>query len=93
PPRPLDHLSLVALSDVFFPRIYLRAPQIAPAGTITMTTTLHADAATLARQGTRHLLARAQGQRFGGGFFDQVSGIWGEDGALLASSHQTVYFR
>ncbi|NLD67199.1 MAG: thioesterase family protein [Limnobacter sp.] len=93
PPRPLDPLSLVALSDVFFPRTYLRAAQIAPAGTITITTTLHADAAMLARQGTQPVLARAQAQAFGGGFFDQASAIWGEGGAMLASSHQTVYFK
>lgn len=27
------------------------------------------------------------------GFFDQSAEIWSDDGQLLASSHQIVYFR
>jgi len=32
-------------------------------------------------------------QRFGNGYFDQSAEIWGTDGALLATTHQLVYFK
>jgi acyl-CoA thioesterase len=93
PARPLDALSLVALSDNFYPRVYRRLGHAVPAGTISMTTYLHADAAALATQGERPVLAFAWGQQFGGGYFDQSAQIWAEQGGLLASSHQLVYFK
>ncbi|BES70124.1 hypothetical protein RE428_11420 [Marinobacter nanhaiticus D15-8W] len=49
PPRPLDFLSLVAISDCFFPRVYIRRQERMPAGTVSMTTYFHADSDTLAR--------------------------------------------
>lgn len=93
PPRPLDFLSLMALSDVFFPRVFLRRQTPMPAGTVSITTHFHADADSLARQGGRHVLAVARGQRFHNGYFDQTSELWGDDGMLLASSSQVVYFK
>jgi acyl-CoA thioesterase len=93
PPRPLDALALAALADVFYPRIFRRRQRFTPAGTVSMTTCFHADAAALAAQGARPVLARAQGQRFVGGFFDQAAALWGDDGQLLASSQQVVYYR
>jgi len=93
PPRPLDFLSLAALCDAFFPRIFVRRPKWVPAGTVALTTYFHADAALLAAQGTRPVLGVARGLHFGKGFFDQSAEIWSADGALLASSHQAVYFK
>ncbi len=93
PARPLDALSLVALSDNFYPRVFRRLGRALPAGTISMTTYLHADAAALAAQGDRPVLGCAWGQQFGGGYFDQSAQIWAEQGGLLASSHQLVYFK
>ena len=93
PPRPLDFLSLMALSDVFFPRIFLRQQQMCPAGTVSMTTHFHADAATLADNGCRPILAKAQGQCFSRNYFDQRAELWRDDGVLLASSSQMVYFK
>ncbi len=93
PQRPLDFLSLMALSDVFFPRIFLRQQQMCPAGTVSMTTHFHADAATLADNGCRPILAKAQGQCFSRNYFDQRAELWRDDGVLLASSSQMVYFK
>jgi acyl-CoA thioesterase len=93
PPRTLDALSLAAIADVFYPRVFRRRARFAPAGTVSISTYFHADAATLAAQGSRPVLAVAQGQRFVNGFFDQSAQLWGDDGQLLASSLQIVYFK
>ena len=60
---------------------------------MSITTYFHGDAATLAAQGDRPVLACAHGRRFAQGFFDQTAEVWGDDGHLLASSHQVVYFK
>ena len=93
PPRPLDFASLAAISDVFFPRLFLRRPKWVPVGTVSLTTFFHADAAMLAAQGERAVLGTARSNRFGAGYFDQSAELWGDDGALLATSHQVVYYK
>lgn len=93
PPRPLDFASLAALSDVFFPRIWLRRPRQTPIGTVTMTVYFHANGAQLAATGSAYLLAQAQGQGFRDGYFDHAALLWNEAGELLASTHQLVYFK
>ncbi|KQP13721.1 acyl-CoA thioesterase II [Pseudorhodoferax sp. Leaf267] len=93
PQRPLDFVSLAALSDVFYPRVWLRRATRVPAGTVSITTYFHADAAMLARTGTGYLFAQAQAQAFRNGFFDQTAQLWNEAGELLATSHQIVYYK
>lgn len=93
PPRPLDAPALACLSDVFYPRIFRRRRRFTPAGTVSISTYFHAEAASLVAQGSRPVLAVAQGRRFAHGFFDQTAEVWSDDGHLLASSHQVVYFK
>lgn len=93
PPRPLDYRSLLAISDSFFPRIFVRRQQRLPASTVSLTTYFHADASSLAAQGDRHLYCEARASRYHQGFFDQVGQLWGADGDLLATTHQLVYFK
>jgi hypothetical protein len=93
PPRPLDALALAAICDAFYPRIFRRRQRFTPAGTVTLSTYFHADAALLAAQGLRAVLGRAWAQHFGGGYFDQTAEIWGDGGRLLAVGHQLVYFK
>lgn len=93
PPRPLDFLSLSAICDAFFPRIFVRRPKWVPVGTVALTTYFHADAAQLSAQGTAPLLGVARALHFGKGFFDQSAEIWSTEGVLLAASHQVVYFK
>jgi acyl-CoA thioesterase len=93
PPRPLDYASLAAMSDIFYPRIFVRRRSMTPAGTVSITTYFHANAAQLAATGTGYLLGQARASGFRNGFFDQSSQIWNEVGVLLASSHQIVYFK
>ena len=93
PARALDFAALSALSDVFYPRVFLRRGRMLPAGTISLTTYFHLDGAELARQGTDYVLASAHAQRFARGYFDQTAQIWGRDATLLATSHQIVYYK
>ena len=93
PPRPLDFCALAALADVFFPRVWLRRALRVPAGTVSLTVYFHANAQELAATGTGYLLGQARGQEFRNGIFDQTVQLWNEAGALLATSHQMVYFK
>lgn len=93
PPRALDFPALLAMSDVFFPRSFIRQQQLGIAGTIALSTHFHATAETLARTGTQHLLARARGQGFRRGYFDQSAQLWNAEGELLATSMQSVYYK
>ena len=93
PPRPLDFASLTALSDVFFPRVWLRRATFVPIGTVSMTVYFHADQAQLQATGTGYLLAQAQAQAFRNGYFDQTAQLWNEAGELLATTHQVIYYK
>lgn len=93
PPRPLDFASLAAICDSFFPRIFIRRRSLTPIGTVSLTTFFHADSALLARQSDRHLLGTARALNYRNGYFDQSAEVWSDDGQLLASTHQMVYYR
>ena len=93
PPRSLDFLSLAALCDVFFPRLFLRRPSWVPIGTVSFTVYFHADGETLARIGSAPLLGHARSHQFRNGYFDQAGEMWGPGGELLAVTHQIVYYK
>jgi acyl-coenzyme A thioesterase PaaI-like protein len=93
PPRALDFVALAALCDSFFPRIFVRRRQVAPIGTVSLTTYFHADAAMLRAQGERPVLGTARALNFRNGYFDQSAEVWSDARELLASSHQIVYYR
>lgn len=93
PARALDFASLAALSDSFFPRIYIRRRRRAMIGTVSLTTYFHADSALLAQVGTRHVLGVAKALNYRHGYFDQTGELWSHEGQLLASTHQLVYFK
>lgn len=92
-PRALDFASLAALSDTFYPRVWLRRAKPVPIGTVSITTYFHTDAAGLEQVGTGYLLGRATGQQFSNGYFDQAAQLWSEAGVLIATSNQIVYFK
>ncbi|MET1077079.1 MAG: thioesterase family protein [Pseudomonas sp.] len=93
PERPLDFLSLMALSDCFFPRVFIRRQQMMPAGTVSMTTYFHADAQALAKVGQDSILGVARGFKYFRGYFDQSAELWSATGELLATTQQLVYFK
>jgi acyl-CoA thioesterase len=90
--RGIDFPALTALSDIFFPRIFLRRG-IVPSGTISMTTYFHAGGRHLEALGGDFILGTAHANRFDRGFFDQSAQLWSRDGALLATTYQIVYFK
>jgi acyl-CoA thioesterase len=91
--RHIDFASLAALADSFFPRVYLRRRTFVPIGTVSMTVYFHADATELGALGNQFLLGQARAQCFYNGFFDQTAQLWSEAGALIATTHQVVYFK
>ena len=93
PPRPLDFISLAAICDAFYPRIFIRRPPRVPAGTVSLTTYFHADAGALMQQGSRPVLGTARALHFGKGYFDQTAEVWSDNETLLATSHQVVYYK
>jgi acyl-CoA thioesterase len=93
PARVLDYPALAARCDVFFPRIWLRRARHMPAGTVTLTVYFHATTQQLQDCGDDFVLGQARGQGYGDGFFDQSAQIWSRAGALLATSHQLVYYK
>ncbi|WP_197520757.1 acyl-CoA thioesterase II, partial [Mycobacterium sp. E2238] len=91
--RPVDYPALAALCDIFYPRAFLRRGGFVPSGTISLTTYFHADQHQLARSGSDFVLCTAHANRFTRGYFDQSAQVWTRDGALLATTHQVVYFK
>jgi acyl-CoA thioesterase len=93
PPRALDFTSLLAMSDFFYPRVWLRRGLRVPAGTVTMTVYFHTDADELRSIGDDYLLGQAEAQAFYKGFFDHTAQLWSRQGHLLATSQQVMYFK
>ena len=93
PARPLDYLSLLAMSDSFILRIvHLRGAR-AIAGTVSLTTHFLGTPDDIAAHGTAPLLSLADATRFHANFHDQHMQLWSTDGTLLASGSQIVWFR
>jgi acyl-CoA thioesterase len=93
PARPLDFISLMALSDTFFARPFHVIGSLVPFGTISISTYFHVDESDLAAAGSDYLLGIAEAHILRKGFSNQVAELWSRDGKLLASSSQIVYFR
>lgn len=93
PPRPLDHVALTSMTDIFYPRVFQRRGQYLPAGTISLTIHYFATAEDLAAHGDAHVLATAHARRFHRGYFDQSAELWSAGGDLLATGHQVVYYK
>jgi acyl-CoA thioesterase len=93
PRRQLDHAALTAICDAFFPRIFLRRPQMAPIATVSLNIYFHTDAADLAREGSEPVLCVAKAQVFNKGYYDQEGQVWGRDGVLLATTQQVAWYK
>jgi acyl-CoA thioesterase len=93
PPRPLDFLSLAALSDAFFVRIMVARGTFQPMATVTLTTYFHIDGAELAKLGATPLIGEADAAVFQGGFADQSCALWSADGRLIANGVQASWYK
>ncbi len=91
--RPLDFLSLTAMSDAFFGRIFQVLGRVPPFGTVSMTTYFHASVDELRAHGSEPLAAVADARVFHRSFCDQSVELYGRDGQLLATAVQVAYFR
>lgn len=92
-PRQIDALSLSAMADAFFGRIFHVRGGIVPFGTVSMTTYFHVDAADLAAEAITGLLGIADAHVFHKSYADQTAELWSPSGRLLATSQQIAYFK
>ncbi|MCR9135523.1 MAG: thioesterase family protein [Alphaproteobacteria bacterium] len=90
--RPLDHLSLTAITDSPLPRLFLATGRVSNISTISMTTYLHASVAELEEIASERILVDCESERAGGGFYDQHSKFYSPRGRLIATSHQMVWY-
>jgi acyl-CoA thioesterase len=92
-PRTIDLISLSAIADAFFARIFHVRGELLPIGTVSMTTYFHVDAADLAAEATTAVLGVADANVFHKSFSDQTGELWSASGRLLATTHQITYFK
>ena len=90
--RPLDYLSLAAICDSPFPRLFIATGTASSISTVTMTTYFHVSLSELAGVGDDYVLCDSGCERSHGGFYDQHSRIFEKHGSLLATSHQMVWY-
>ncbi len=92
-PRKLDMLSLMAMSDAFFARIFHARREMVPFGTVSLTTYFHTAAEDLAAEDVTRLLAVADAKIFHKSYGDQSGELWSPSGRLLATTTQITYFK
>lgn len=93
PPRKLDFLSLAALCDAFFPRLFVRTKRISPIGTVSLTIYFHVREAELSALNAPQVLGHARANRFFGSYFDQTAELYDANRRLLATTTQLVYYK
>jgi acyl-CoA thioesterase len=92
-PRRIDALSLMAISDSFFARIFHAKRELVPFGTVSLTTYFHADAADLEAEDITRVLGIADAKIFHKSYGDMHGELWSPGGRLLATSTQIAYFK
>ena len=92
-PRKIDHLSLMAISDAFFARVFHARRELVPFGTVSITTYFHVDAVDLAAEDITRVLAIADAKIFNKSYGDQNGELWSPSGRLLAATTQIAYFK
>lgn len=93
PDRPLDFVSLAALSDAFFVRIMHARGTFQPMATVSLTSYFHVGADELASIGVTPLIGEADAAIFHNGFADQTSALWTPDGRLVANGVQISWYK
>lgn len=92
-PRKIDALSLIAMSDAFFGRIFHARSELMPFGTVSLTTYFHTDLESLAAEDITRVLAVADAKIFNKSYGDQNGELWSPGGRLLATTTQIAYFK
>ena len=91
-PRPLDAAALTAISDTPFPPTWIRWKAQAPVSTVTFSVYYRASAADLAAAGSGYCLLDSRSSLARGGYVDQFTSVWSENGTLLAQTQQLLWF-
>ena len=92
-PRQIDALSLVAMSDAFFARIFHAKRELVPFGTVSLTTYFHASSEDLTTEDIVYVLGIADAKIFHRSYGDQSGELWSPNGRLLATTTQIAYFK
>lgn len=92
-PRKIDFPSLTAMCDVFFPRLFVHQGAVVPVGTVTLTVYFHVSAEALKSVESPWVLAHARAGKFTNSYFDQTGELWSQEGVLLATTNQMVYYK
>ena len=92
-PRKIDMLSLMAMSDAFFGRVFHARRELVPFGTVSLTTYFHADAADLEAENATRVLGVADARIFHKSYSDMHGELWSPSGRLLATTTQMAYFK
>jgi acyl-CoA thioesterase len=92
-PRKIDFLSLMAMSDAFFARIFHAKRDFVPFGTVSLTTYFHVSAEDLAAEDITRVLGVADAKIFHKSYGDQNGELWSPNGRLLATTTQIAYFK
>jgi acyl-CoA thioesterase len=92
-PRKIDMLSLLAMSDAFFARVFHARNELVPFGTVSLTTYFHTDTDDLADEDITRVLAVADAKIFHKSYGDQSAELWSPSGRLLATTTQIAYFK
>ncbi len=90
--RPLDRISLAALTDTPVPRVFLLKRAPVPVATVTMSIYFHAAERAFAEVGADYVLVDAICNAGHDGFHDQSTRLWSRAGCLLATSEQLVWY-
>jgi acyl-CoA thioesterase len=92
-PRKIDALSVMAMSDAFFARIFHVQRELVPFGTVSLTTYFHADTDDLANEDITRVLGVADARIFHKSYCDQSGELFSPQGRLLATTTQIAYFK
>lgn len=95
PARKLDFLSLCAICDAPFPRLWVRHNtfSLAPFGTVSFTVHFHVGTEELEALSDGWVLCHARASKFFGSYCDQTAEVWSSDKTLLATTSQVAYYK
>lgn len=90
-PRPLDAVSIAAICDTPFPSPWIRLSAQVPVSTVTYSVYFRATAADWAEAGSGFCLLDTKASLARGGYVDQFTTVWSEQGRLLAQTQQMLW--
>lgn len=93
PPRKPDFPAIAAHCDSFIPRLFVRKGAASPVSTVSLSINFHIDSASLDAIPGSFVFGQARANGFHDGFYDQEGRLWSENGLLLATTHQMVWFK